>query len=201
MKPNKDPYQPTSYRPISLTSCICKLFEKMVNNRLMWHLEKNRLLSAVQFGFRKNRSTLDPLLKLSNQIQQGFSNRCQTIGVFFDLEKAYDTTWRFGVIKRLHEIGLRGNMLTFVNSFLSDRYIKVRVGNSLSSSYELEEGVPQGSVLSVTCFAIAIDTIVGSISAPVKGSLFVDDFAIYVTSYDAVSACSYLQKSIDSISI
>ena len=120
--------------------------------------------------------------------------------VFFDLEKAYDTTWRFGIVKRLHDIGIRGNMINFVNSFLSDRYIRVRVGNTLSSSYETEEGVPQGSVLSVTCFAIAIDTIVESVSAPVKASLFVDDFAIYVTTYDAVSACSYLQKCINSIS-
>ena len=70
----------------------------MVNSHLVWRLEDHNLLSPVQFGFRKNRSTLDPLLRLSNQVQQGFVNQCQTIGVFFDLEKAYDTTWRHGVI-------------------------------------------------------------------------------------------------------
>ena len=199
-KPNKDPYNPTSYRPISLTSCVCKLFEKMVNSRLMWYLENENLLSGVQFGFRKNRSTLDPLLRLSTQIQQGFSNRLQTVGVFFDLEKAYDTTWRYGIIKQLYNKGIRGNMIRFIESFLTDRLIKVRVGNKLSSSYELEEGVPQGSVLSVTCFAIAIDSIVESVALPVRGSLFVDDFAIYVTTYDAVSACNYLQRSINAIS-
>ena len=198
-KPNKDPNQPTSYRPISLTSCMCKLFEKMINCRLMWHLEENKLLSSVQFGFRKNRSTLDPLLRLSTQIQQGFSKRCQTIGVFFDLEKAYDTTWRYGIVKRLHDMGIRGNMIQFIDSFLKDRFIKVRVGNTISSSYELE-GVPQGSVLSVTCFAVAINSIVESVSAPVRAALFVDDLSIYVTTYDAVSACNFLQKSIDSIS-
>ena len=65
-KPNKDPHQTTSYRPIALTSCVCKLMEKMINSRLVWHLETNKLLSPFQFGFRKNRSTLDPLLRLSN---------------------------------------------------------------------------------------------------------------------------------------
>ena len=166
----------------------------------MWHLERYGLLSSVQFGFRKDRSTLDPLLRLSSHIQHGFSNRCQTIGVFFDLEKAYDTTWKYGIIKRFHEMGIRGKMLNFIHSFLSDRYIKVRVGNILSNPYELEEGVPQGSVLSVTCFAVAINSIVNSVSPPVKSSLFVDDLAIYVTSYDAVAACNFLQKSINEIS-
>ena len=190
-KPNKDPTQPTSYRPISLTSCMCKLFEKMINSRLMWHLEKNKLLSSVQFGFRKHRSTLDPLIRLSTQIQEGFSQRCQTIGVFFDLEKAYDTTWRYGIIKQLHDMGIRGHMIQFINSFLNDRFIKVRVGNTISSAYELEEGVPQGSVLSVTCFAVAINSIVESVYAPVRAALFVDDLSIYVTTYDAVSACNF----------
>ena len=96
-KPNKDPHYTTSYGPIALMSCVCKLMKKMVNSCLVWHLEAHNLLSPVQFSFRKNRSTLDPLLRLSNQIQQGFVNQCQTIGVFFDLETAYDTTWCHGV--------------------------------------------------------------------------------------------------------
>ena len=199
-KPNKDPFQATSYRPIALTSCVCKLMEKMVNTRLVWHLETKELLSPFQFGFRKNRCTLDPLMRLSNQIQQGFVKQCQTIGVFFDLEKAYDTTWRFGILKKIHNIGIKGNMINFIRSFLSERYIKVRVGNTLSKSFLQEEGVPQGSVLSVTCFAIAINDILDAITPPVKGSLFVDDFALYCTGYDAVSVCNYMQKAINSVS-
>ena len=136
-KLNKDPHYTSSYRPIALTSCVCKLMEKMVNSRLGWHLEAHNLLSPVQFGFRKNRSTLDPLLRLSNQIQQGFANQCQIIGVFFDLEKAYDTTWRHGVIKQLQNMEVKGNMIRFIRSFLSDRSIKVRVGNTLSSLFKL----------------------------------------------------------------
>ena len=174
--------------------------EKMVNSRLVWHLEAHNLLSPVQFGFRENRSTLDPLLRLSNQIQQGFANHCQTIGVFFDLEKAYDTTWHHGVIKQLQNMEVKGNMIRFVRSFLSDRSIKARVGNTLSSPFKLEEGVPQGSVLSVTCFTVAINSVIGEISSPVRASLFVDDLAVYCTADEAESACRYIQKSINSIS-
>ena len=198
-KPNKDAFQATSYRPIALTSCVCKLMEKMINTRLVWHLESKGLISPCQFGFRKNRPTLDPLLRLTNQIQQGFAKQCQTIGVFFDLEKAYDTTWRFGVLKQLHKMGIRGRMVKFIQSFLSDRLIKVRVGNTLSQPFMQEEGVLQGSVLSVTLFSVAINNILKEVAPPVKCFLFVDDLAIYSTGYDAVSTCRYLQRSINSI--
>ena len=198
-KPGKDSSAATSYRPIALTSCVCKIMEKMVNNRLVWFLEENNLLSPLQYGFRRNRSTLDPLLRLSNQIQQGFAKQQQTVGVFFDLEKAYDTTWRHGIIKQFHSMGIRGNMIKFLKSFLSERFIKVRVGSEVSRANKQEEGVPQGSVLSVTCFSVAINKIVEAISSPTQCSLFVDDFAIYCTSYDAVSACKYIQQAIDSV--
>ena len=199
-KPNKNPFESSSYRPIALTSCVCKLMEKMINTRLVWYLESEGKLSPYQFGFRKNRSTLDPLLRLSNQIQQGFSKQCQTIGIFFDLEKAYDTTCRSGIIQQFYKMGIRGNMIRFINSFLSERFLKVRVGNSVSAPFIQEEGVPQGSVLSVTCFAVAINSILEVVTPPVKSSLFVDDLAIYCTSYDALSACKHLQNSIDAIS-
>ena len=199
-KPNKDPYQTTSYRPIALTSCVCKVMEKMINSRLVWHLETKKLLSPFQFGFRKNRSTLDPLLRLSNQIQQGFVQNCQTIGVFFDMEKAYDTTWRNGILKQLQKMGIKGNLIRFIHSFLSNRFIKVRVGNVLSNAFKQEEGVPQGSVLSVTLFAVAINGILDEVPNPVRASLFVDDLAIYCTAYDAISACRYVQKAINAVS-
>ena len=199
-KPNKNATSASSYRPIALTSCLCKVMEKMINTRLVWYLEKNNLISPFQYGFRKNRSTLDPLFRLSNQIQQGFAQQKQTIAVFFDLEKAYDTTWRQGIISELCELGIKGNMLKFLRSFLTDRYLKVKVGHKISHAFHQEEGVPQGSILSVALFVIAINKITNNISSPVKCSLFADDLAIFCTSYDALSACRHLQTAINSIS-
>ena len=107
-KPGKDPSNPNNYRPISLTSCLCKLMEKMVNNRLNWVLRKNKVLSPTQCGSQAERSTLDSLSHLENHIRRGFERKQITVAIFFDIQKAYDTTWRYLILKSLHHNGFRG---------------------------------------------------------------------------------------------
>ncbi len=81
----------------------------MVNTRLVWFLEKGGHFSPVLCGFRRSRSTLDTLLRLEATVCRAFVQRQHVISVFFDLEKAYDTTWRYGILKALHSAVLRGN--------------------------------------------------------------------------------------------
>ena len=90
-KPEKEHSDPNNYRPISLTSCICKLVERMVNNRLMWYLESENLLSKWQCGARKNRSTLDQLVRLDTYIREALAKHQHVVSVFFDIEQAYDS--------------------------------------------------------------------------------------------------------------
>ncbi|GFN99155.1 RNA-directed DNA polymerase from mobile element jockey [Plakobranchus ocellatus] len=101
-KPGKDPYDPSNYRPIALMSCLCKTLERMVNDRLVHVFESRNLLSNVQCGFRKDHSTLDHLVRLETFIKKAFARKKQVLAVFFDLEKAYDTTWRTTPIKSLY---------------------------------------------------------------------------------------------------
>ena len=178
-KPNKDPKDPTNYRPISLTCCLSKLLEKVINTRLMWYLENNNMITDLQNGFRANRSTTDSIVKLENDIHHAMAEGLHTIVVLFDLTKAYDMAWRFGVLKSLHEGGMRGNLPKFIQSFLYDRRIVVRVGDSMSNPKEIQEGILQGSVLSCTCFLLSINSIVTNVDNSVKCSLYVDDFTIY----------------------
>ena len=105
-KPGKDKTEAMNYRPIALTSCICKTMERMINDRLVWFLESNNLISGNQAGFRKNYSTNDHLVRLDSFIRDAFIKKEHCVAIFFYLEKAYDTTWKYGIIKYLHDIGL-----------------------------------------------------------------------------------------------
>ena len=120
-KPGKDHQDAGNYRPISLTSCLCKLMERMVNRRLTWFLERHESLSHLQCGFRRNRSTIDHLVRFDSFIREAFVKGEHMVAIFFDLEKAFDTTWKFGILKDLYDLGLRGHLPLFVKEFLSNR--------------------------------------------------------------------------------
>ena len=103
-KPGKDNMNPNSYRPIALTSCICKTLERMINERLIGYLVKNNIITEFQSGFRHQRSTYDHLVRLETFIREAFIKKEHLVAVFFDREKAYDTTWKYCIMNDLHEI-------------------------------------------------------------------------------------------------
>ena len=81
-----------------------------VINRLVWYLERNKIITPTQSGFHKGRSTTDQLVRLESFVREAFIQKRHATAIFFDLEKAYDTTWKFGIIKDLHSAGLRDRM-------------------------------------------------------------------------------------------
>ena len=171
----------------------------MVNNRLVWFLEKNGLLSQQQSGFRKNKSTMDSLTQLTTFVEKSFREKRHAMAVFFDLQKAYDTVWRSEILTSLHKMGLRGNLPCFIENFLSNRRTSVRIGSQLSNYVTREEGVPKGSILSVTCFAVAINDITKQMNKNVKCTLYVDDFAIYAASKKERHTERLLQTTINKL--
>ena len=98
----------------------------------MWCLEKNKILTEYRSGFRKSRSTTDQLVRLESYIREAFVRREHVVSVFFDLEKAYDTTWKYGILRDLHVAGLRGRLPDFISKFLNERRFRVRVGSCFS---------------------------------------------------------------------
>jgi ribonuclease HI len=199
LKPGKDPTNPLSYRPIALTNCMCKILEKMVNNRLIYYLEKNNCLSKHQSGFRRGRCTIDNIVDLERRVRNAFVKRNHLVAVFFDIEKAYDRTWRYGILKNLFNHDLRGNLPIFIQNFLLLRHFKVRIGNTVSENFIQEEGVPQGSVLSVTLFIVAINDILNQIPFSVSGNLYVDDLHISCAGTNMNFIERQLQRAINKI--
>ena len=162
-KPGKDHSDPGNFRPIALTSRLCKMMERMINARLMWSLESQGLLSEKQCSFRKNHSTLDLLIRFETFIRNAFIKKEHVLTIFFDFEKAYNTTWKHSILADLWDLGFRGHLPRFIQSFLSERSFRVRVGSTLSELHEQEMGVLQGSILYLALFSIKINNIVKAV--------------------------------------
>lgn len=144
-------------------------------------MKKNQKITKIQSGFRKDKSTTDNLVKLENSVRNAISSKHHTIIVFLDIEGAYDTAWKHGIIKKLHEYRVRGNMLYFIQNFLHNRKVTVRINDVYSPEKIVTEGIPQGSVLSCTCFLIAINDIADNLAPSVKVTVYADDVALYIS--------------------
>ena len=162
-------------------------------------MESNGLITNFQCGFRSKRSTVDHLVRLETFVREAFIPKEHITAVFFDLEKAYDTTWKYGIMCDLSDFGLKGRLLNFSDNFLSNRNFKVRVGTTLSDLQGQEEGVPQGSILSVTLFCIKINNIVKALNQGVDCSLYVDEFLICYKSRHMHTIERQLQQSFNKI--
>ena len=152
-----------------------------------------------QFGFRENRSTIEPIAQLTTQILNGFINKQITIAISFDIEKAFDTINQELIIENLYNMGINGNMLKFIENYIGNRSIKVRIGSEYSESRQTNAGTPQGGVLSATCFIVAINNILENLSPNIKGSLYADDLIIYCTSSTPDVAERLLQQEVNKI--
>ena len=198
-KPGKPTSSPSSFRSISLTSCISKLFECLILSRLIFHLESNHLLSIRQAGFRPGRSSLDQILTLSQSIWDSFQKKKppdQTILASVDFSKAFDSIWHSALFHELFSLKLPPCFVLWVRSFLSDRRAKVQVGGSRSRSVRIRQGVLQGSALGPVLFILFVDDITKGLRRGAHASLYADDLAIWSSSPDPLKASSVVQSSL-----
>jgi len=198
LKYGKDPTKVSSYRPISLTSTIGKILERLVTNRLSYFVEKNNLLTNVQTGFRKGRSTIDHLIRLQDTINKYNHNNGYTLAVFIDFQSAYDMMWRNGLLIKLRKMGIKGNVFTYIKNFLSNRTIQVRIGNEMSATYTLEEGTPQGSVISSLLFLIYINDLADKIKET-ETTLYADDSGLFSSGRDLNVLIRKMQNSLNKL--
>lgn len=198
-KPGKNKFKVEGYRPITLLNTMCKIFEKIINFRLNWYLENISFFIPQQSGFRKKRSTIDNLMFIKHEIENCFKSKGVLGLVSLDINKAYDTTWRYEILRQLSKVLSKGNMYNTITDFLSDRTFRVKNNNIISDIHELQNGVPQGSALSVTLFLIAINNIATNIKPPVKYTLFADDFNFMCCSTNQNTVQKFLQEATTNI--
>ena len=176
---------PASFRPISLTSCVSKLFERIILSRLLFFLESNSILSPCQAGFHPGRSTLDQILYLSQSISNGFDKPrpgSWTILSTIDFSKAFDSVWRPALFHKLISADLRPCFARWIQSFLCDRRACVVFQNHKSRSFRVRRGVGQGSVLDPVLFSLFINDLPAFLPSSVSCSLYADDLAIWSSS-------------------
>lgn len=145
-KPGKPAEQLTSYRPISLLPVLSKLFEKLIYKRLMSVVEERHLVPSHQFGFRQKHSTIDQVHRITSVIEEALENKQVCSAIFLDVTQAFDKVWHDGLNYKLRRM-LPAKYAELLQSYLSDRFFRVRHEECYSEVYRIHAGVPQGSVL------------------------------------------------------
>ncbi|XP_055605713.1 uncharacterized protein LOC129753889 [Uranotaenia lowii] len=198
-KAGKNPKNAENHRPISLTSCIGKVMERMVNRRLVQWIEDRKLWSPNQYAFRKGRGVEQYLTDLEAALDTPFENKQHSELALLDLSKAYDLAQRAPILTTLAKWGISGNLYNFLQDFLTNRSFKVLVGGTLSELKTQRNGVPQGSVLAVTLFLIAMETLFVKIPRGVQSFIYADDIVLLVSGTQVRSIRKKLQKAVTNV--
>ena len=130
-----------NYQPVSLLSVVNKVFEKLVNNRIVDHLEKCGLFTDFQYGFRSSRSTADLLTIVSDRIARAFNRSGSTRAVSLDISKAFDRVCHAGLLHKRKPYGISGQIFGLISSFLSNTLLQVVLDGKSSQEYPVNARV------------------------------------------------------------
>ena len=196
IKPGKDPSDIASYRPISLTSVISKVFEKILLRRIKDDLTTNTWIPQHQFGFRPGHTTIQQVHRIIDDINKSLEAGNYCTAAFLDVSQAFDRVWHDGLLFKIRKT-LRPPYPKLFKSYLNDRYFQTKVGSETSEIYPIEAGVPQGSVLGPMLYVLFTSDIPTSTNTTT--GTFADDTAILSSNKSLELATVHLQQHLDTL--
>jgi hypothetical protein len=146
-----------NYRGITLTSCVSKVFNRIISKSISSFVEDHQLLSEIQGGFRKNYRCEDHIFSLKSIAATRLAENKSTHLAFLDFSKAFDTVWRDGLLSLAWKLGIRGSMWKIISNLYTNVQSHVKFGEIETDFFDVEEGVKQGYVLSPILFCIFIN--------------------------------------------
>jgi len=169
---------PANYRPISLTSAVCKLFERLIRDQMLNYFLQRNIISQAQHGFMANRSTVTQLLKCCNEWTKSLDTSDPIDVVYLDISKAFDQVSHEKLLEKLAHYGIGGELLAWIKAYLANRQIRVRVNSVYSEYVTVTSSVPQGSVIGTLLFLIFINDL-PEVVQDSSVALFADDSKLY----------------------
>ena len=148
---------PKNYSPVGLLSVVSKVFEELINDKLVRHLESVDLFSDFQYGFRSSRSTAGLLTVVTERISRTLNLSGSSQAIALDIFKAFDRIWHNGVLHKLRAYDVTNHIFQIISSFLCGQKLKVVLDSKLSPVFAFNTGVPQSSILGPTLFLLFIN--------------------------------------------
>ena len=187
-----------NYRPVSLLSTVSKVMERTIFKHVYNYFNDNFIISQLQSGFLPGRSTVTQLLEVYHHLCSSINSGKEVRVVFLDISKAFDKVWHPGLLYKLEMCGIRGNLLAWFKSYLSDRFQRVMINGQASEWSSITAGVPQGSVLGPLLFLIYINDIVNTVSH-CKIRMFADDTCLFLEVDDRDAAAALVNEDLNAI--
>ena len=166
-----------NYRPVSLLPIFGKIFEKLIFDKLYLYIFSNNFIDDRQSGYRHGDSTVKQLLSITHEIYKAFDANKELRAVFLDISRAFDKVWAEGLIFKLKRIGIEGDMLNILTSFLANRKQRVTMDGTCSDWADVKAGVPQGSILGPILFLVYINDLFEVVTSDIR--IFADDTFIF----------------------
>ena len=183
-----------NYRPISLLPTLSKICESIVHKRLLNHCLENDVITSKQAAYLKGDSTIQQLIYIVDKIKRQWTKGNLTHGIFLDVKAAFDKVWHKGLLAKLSQIGVGGELHTFLTSYLNGRQQSVVVDGHVSSVKPITAGVPQGSRLGPLLFIIYINDIIIDIESDIL--IFADDTSLLANGKTVEETRSILERDL-----